>query len=58
MSENYGSYGVSSPGVYNLHRFLHKNQHTQNKSLTFENWCSAEVSKSAKILYSKSIFYV
>jgi hypothetical protein len=30
-----------------LERFLPKNQHTQ--LLNFENWCSGEVSKSAKI---------
>ena len=28
------------------------------KSLNFGNWCNGEVSKSAKILLSKSIFYV
>ena len=37
---------------------LPKNQHTQRKLLNFENWCNGEVSKSAKILLSKSIFYV
>ena len=34
---------------------LPKNKHTQKKSLTFEDWCSGEVSKSAKI---SLIFYV
>ena len=34
---------------------LPKNKHTQRKSLTFEDWCSGEVSKSAKI---SLIFYV
>ena len=32
-----------------LERFSSKNQHTQKKLLNFENWCSGEVSKSAKI---------
>ena len=41
-----------------LERFLHKNQHTQRKLLNFENWVNGEVSKSAKIWLSKSIFYV
>ena len=40
-----------------LERFL-PNQHTQSKWLNFENWCSGEVSKCAKIWLSKSIFYV
>ena len=39
-----------------LERFLPKTQHTQGKSLNFENWCNREVSKSALIWYSKSIF--
>ena len=34
-----------------LERFLPTNQHTQRKLLNFENWCSREVSKSAKILH-------
>ena len=34
---------------------LPKNKHTQRKSLTFEDWCIGEVSKSAKI---SLIFYV
>ena len=42
----------------NLERFLPKNQHTQRKLLNFENWVNGEVSKSAKIRLSKSIFYV
>ena len=41
-----------------LERFLPKNQHTQRKLLNFENRCNGEVSKSAKIWLSKSIFYV
>ena len=32
-----------------LKRFLPNNQHTQRKLLNFENWCSGEASKSAKI---------
>ena len=40
-----------------LERFLPKNQHTQRKLLNFENLCNGEVSKSAKISHSKSIFY-
>ena len=41
-------------------RFLPKNQHTQRNLLNFENWVNGgigEVSKSAKIWLSKSIFY-
>ena len=38
-----------SSGGTKLERFLPKNQHTQRKLLNFENWCSWEVSKSAKI---------
>ena len=41
-----------------LERFLLKNQHSQRKLLNFENWCSGEVSKSAKVWLLKSIFYV
>ena len=37
-----------SNGGNKLERFLPKNQHTQRKLLTFENWFSGEVSKSAK----------
>ena len=29
--------------------FKRRNQHTQRKILSFENWCNGEVSKSAKI---------
>ena len=32
-----------------LERFLPTNQHNQKKLLNFENWCSGEVSKNAKI---------
>ena len=35
--------------VTKLESFLSQNQRTQRKSLNFENWCSEEVSKSAKI---------
>ena len=45
-------------GDTKLETFLPKNQYTQRKLLNFENWCSGEVSKSAKIWLSKSIFYV
>ena len=31
---------------------------SQMKSLNFANWCNGEVSKSAKIWLSKSIFYI
>ena len=47
-----------SKGDTKLARFLPKNQHTQRKLLNFENWVNEEVSKSAKILLSNSIFYV
>ena len=33
-----------------LESFLAKNHHAQRKVLNFANWCSGEVSKSAKIL--------
>ena len=39
-------------------RVLPKNQHTQKKVFNFENWTNGEVSKSAKIWLSNSIFYV
>ena len=38
--------------------FLPKNQHAQRKPLYFENTGSTSLSKSAKIVLSKSIFYV
>ena len=38
-----------SSGGTKLERFLLKNQDTRRKLLNFENWCSGEVSKSAKI---------
>ena len=34
---------------------IRKNQHTQRKLLNFENWCSGEVSNSAKIWLSKMV---
>ena len=37
---------------------MSKNQHSQRKSLNFENWSSNKLSKSANIWLSKSIFYV
>ena len=53
-------YGLWSfqTGVTKLERFLAKNQHTQRKLLNFEFWINGELSKSAKIWLSKSIFYV
>ena len=45
-------------GGTKLEGFLPKNQHTQMKLSNFENWVNGEVSKSAKIWLSKSIFYV
>ena len=45
-------------GGTKLERFLAKNQHPQRKLLNFENLLNREVSKSAKIWLSKSIFYV
>ena len=45
-------------GYTKLERFLSKNQHTQRKLLNFENWSNGEVSKSAKIQFSKPIFYI
>ena len=45
-------------GDKKLERFLNKLQHTQMKLLNFKNWCNEEVSKSALVWLSKSIFYV
>ena len=45
-------------GDTELERFLPKNQHTQRKLLNFEFWINGELSQSAKIWLSKSIFYV
>ena len=49
--EYYGNMGcrVFKQGVQTWKDFLHMNQHTQSKLLNFENWCSGEVPKSAKI---------
>jgi hypothetical protein len=47
----YGLWSFQTGGT-KLERFLPKNQHTQKKSLNFENWVNGEVSKvpkSAKI---------
>ena len=44
---NTGS-GVFKRGGTKLERFLPKNQHTQRKLLSFENWVSGEVSKISK----------
>ena len=53
----YGMWSFQT-GSTKLERFLPKNQNTQRKWLKFENWVNGEVSKSAKIWLSKSIFYV
>jgi hypothetical protein len=45
-------------GDTKLEIFLPKNQHTQRKLLNFEFWINGELSKSAKIRLSKSIFCV
>ena len=54
---NYGNTGFQVRGT-KLERFLPKNQHTQKELFNFENWCYGEVSKSASIWVSKSMFYV
>ena len=36
---------VIQVGGTKLERFLPKNQHTQRKSLNFDNWCNGEASK-------------
>ena len=53
----YGFWSFQAGGT-KLERFLHKNQHTQRKLLKFEFWINGELSKSAQIWLSKSIFYV
>ena len=53
----YGLWSFQTGGT-KLERFSPKNQDTQRKLLDFENWVNGEVSKSAKIWLSKSIFYV
>ena len=40
----YGLWSFQTGGT-KLERFLPKNQHTQRKLLSFENWFSGEVSK-------------
>ena len=51
--------GVSRPGKQNWKSFCLKiNIPTENTNLNFENWCNGEVSESAKIWLSKSIFYI
>ena len=49
----YGLWSFQTGGTQ-LERFLPKNQHTQRKLLSFENWVNGEVSKTAKIWLSKS----
>ena len=56
-------YGNTSCGVFkgeiqNYKDFWLKINCGQMKSLNFENWLNGEVSKSAKIWLSKSIFYI
>ena len=53
-------YGLWSfqTGDSKLERFLPMNQLTKRKLLDFEFWINVELSKSAKIWLSKSIFYV
>ena len=53
-------YGLWSfqTGDTKLEIALSKNQHTQRKLLNFEFWINGELSKSAKIRLSKSIFYI
>ena len=41
--------GVFKRGIQNWKDFLPKNQHTERKLLSFENWINEKVSKSAKI---------
>ena len=45
-------------GDTTLEIFLPENQHIQRKLLNSENCCNREVSKSAKIQISKSIFNI
>ena len=47
-----------SNGWYKIWKILPKKQHTKRKPLHFEFWINGKLSKSAKILLSKSIFYV
>ena len=50
--------GVFKKGGTKLERFLLKNQHTQRKSLNFENWVNnGEVSK-VQTFYQNSTFKV
>ena len=60
LSSQVWQYGLWSfqTGDTKLERFLPKNQHTQKKLLSFEFWINGELSKSAKIWLSKSIFCV
>ena len=53
----YGLWSFQTGGT-KLERFLPKNHHTQRKLLNFDNWVNGEVSKSAKIWLSKSIFCI
>ena len=54
---HYGLWSFKVGGT-KLEWFLPKNQHTQRKLLNFEFWINGKLSKSAKIWFSKSIFYV
>ena len=59
-SSSVHSYGNTGCGVFKqkLEIFLPKNHYTQRKLLNFEFWINGELSKSAKICLSKSIFYI
>ena len=50
--------GVFKRGMENQKGFWLNINSSQRKSLNFANWCNGEVSNSAKIRFSKSIFNV
>ena len=52
------SCGVFKRGIQNKKSFWLKINIPKRKLFNFGNWCSRELSKSAKIWLSKSIFYV
>ena len=47
-----------SNGWYKIRKRMPKKQHTQRKLLNFVNWVNGEVSTSAKVWLSKSIFHI
>ena len=47
-----------SNGGIKLERFLPKNQHTQRKLLTFENWTNGEPQHLAKIRLFKVDYFI